>query len=77
MKIKRKSQSVLITGVTGAGKTVAAKHLIQFLSANETSTSLNNTISKAGSILDFFGNASTIANTNSSRYSKFIEVSRH
>lgn len=68
MKLTSNSQSVLITGVTGAGKTETAKHLIQFLSEKDDG------IATASCILEAFGNATTTGNDNSSRFSKFVEV---
>lgn len=78
LKITNKSQSILITGLTGAGKTEATKHLIQFLCSNGNFSSDNITdkIRIANDLLEIFGNASTIANINSSRFSKFFEVSK-
>lgn len=65
-------------GLTGAGKTEATKHLIQFLCSNGNFSSDNITdkIRIANDLLEIFGNASTIANINSSRFSKFFEVSK-
>lgn len=81
MKLTGSSQSILITGVTGSGKTETTKHVIQFLSAKTSTTSQNakitDTISVANNILETFGNAATNANENSSRFCKFFEVSEH
>lgn len=81
MKLTGTSQSILITGVTGSGKTEATKHVIQFLNAKSSTTLLDtkitDTISVANCILEAFGNATTVGNSNSSRFCKFFEVSEH
>lgn len=73
MKLTSNSQSILITGVTGSGKTETAKHVIQFLCGNDMED-ITVMIPMASCILETFGNATTIANENSSRFSKFVEV---
>lgn len=70
LKMSKKDQSILITGVTGSGKTETQKHIIEFLSQN---SNLQN-IFRATLILEEFGNAKTCGNTNSSRFCKQVEV---
>lgn len=70
VKIFKKSQSILMTGVTGSGKTETGKHIIEFLSQATNSQDLFN----SSSILEAFGNARTRGNENSSRFCKHIEV---
>lgn len=77
MKLTNNSQSILITGVTGAGKTETAKHLIYFLNSSEIDNRITDTISTANCILEVFGNATTIGNDNSSRFSKSVEVTEY
>lgn len=71
--VLRRPQSIIIKGETGAGKTVAANHVIKFLcqSANEE---IMNVLNNAAPILNSLGNATTEKNADSSRYSKFVEV---
>lgn len=65
-------QSLLITGVSGSGKTQTAKHAIEFLSGESNLSS--KTVVKSSIILEMFGNAKTNMNSNSSRFCKYIEV---
>uniref|UniRef100_A0A8D3BAT8 Myosin-7-like n=1 Tax=Scophthalmus maximus TaxID=52904 RepID=A0A8D3BAT8_SCOMX len=71
----RENQSILITGESGAGKTVNTKRVIQyFASIAAVGTPyiyINITLPKS---LEAFGNAKTIRNDNSSRFGKFIRI---
>lgn len=70
LKVSRKSQSILITGVTGSGKTETGKHIIECLSQATNSPNMFN----SSPIIEAFGNAKTRGNVNSSRFCKHIEV---
>lgn len=70
MKKFKKTQSILITGVTGSGKTESGKHLMKFLAH---ASNLQN-VSDSSPILEAFGNAETRGNKNSSRFCKYVEV---
>nr|XP_020665419.1 myosin-6 [Pogona vitticeps] len=83
MLTDRENQSVLITGESGAGKTVNTKRVIQYFasiaaigdrkkeSANTSKGTLEDQIIQANPALEAFGNAKTLRNDNSSRFSAF------
>ncbi|XP_036075365.1 myosin-15 isoform X2 [Rousettus aegyptiacus] len=77
----RENQSVLFTGESGAGKTVNAKHIMQYFATmatmgepREKPGTLEEQIKQVNLILEAFGNAKTLRNDNSSRFGKFIRM---
>uniref|UniRef100_A0A4W5MEC7 Myosin motor domain-containing protein n=1 Tax=Hucho hucho TaxID=62062 RepID=A0A4W5MEC7_9TELE len=79
MMIDKENQSILITGESGAGKTVNTKRVIQYfatiaVSGAKKEGSLEDQIIAANPLLESYGNAKTIRNDNSSRFGKFIRI---
>lgn len=73
MSAHQKSQSFIITGVSGAGKTESAKQILKFfcgLLSDEYALQMSN----VNSLIEAFGNSHTTENFNSSHYMKILQV---
>ncbi|CDO62919.1 myosin B [Plasmodium reichenowi] len=71
----KNSQSIIISGESGSGKTEASKLVIKFyLSGVREYNDISKTLWDSNFILEAFGNAKTVKNNNSSRYGKYIKI---
>lgn len=81
LKKTGKSQSIIVSGESGAGKTVSAKYIMRFFASVHTNgttidtTEIENQILATNPIMEAFGNAKTIRNDNSSRFGKYLKIS--
>lgn len=73
MQTHNQSQSIIITGESGAGKTESTKQSLQYL-CNEFKSNIVQKIIEANPIMEAFGNARTEKNDSSSRYCRFYEI---
>jgi len=72
---KKKNQSILVSGESGAGKTHATKLIMEYLAKiSGKGIKIKNKVINSNPILEAFGNAKTIHNDNSSRFGKFIKL---
>ncbi|CAL8096465.1 unnamed protein product [Orchesella dallaii] len=68
-------QNIILTGETGSGKTSSGKHLLWHL-ANMTASNkkMVERILKVSTVMEAFGNAATVFNTNSTRHAQYLEL---
>ncbi|XP_015270241.1 PREDICTED: unconventional myosin-If [Gekko japonicus] len=78
MLIDGENQCVIISGESGAGKTVAAKYIMGYISkvsgGGEKVQHVKDIILQSNPRLEAFGNAKTVRNNNSSRFGKYFEI---
>uniref|UniRef100_A0A8B9K8D2 Myosin VB n=1 Tax=Astyanax mexicanus TaxID=7994 RepID=A0A8B9K8D2_ASTMX len=72
-----KNQSIIVSGESGAGKTVSAKYAMRYFatvggSANDTN--VEEKVLASSPIMEAIGNAKTTRNDNSSRFGKYIQI---
>ncbi|EDO07458.1 WD40 repeat myosin-like family protein [Babesia bovis T2Bo] len=73
------SQTILISGESGAGKTESTKFAMKYLAiagaeSMDKKSPAEVKVLESNPLLESFGNASTVRNMNSSRFGKFIEL---
>eukprot|EP01033_Poteriospumella_lacustris_P000898 gene899-648_t len=84
-----RNQSVVVSGESGAGKTEASKHVMNFLIAADRERKMDSdrgtdeghlgdairkVLVESNVIFEAFGNAKTVRNDNSSRFGKYIKL---
>uniref|UniRef100_A0A8C7K964 Osteoclast-stimulating factor 1 n=1 Tax=Oncorhynchus kisutch TaxID=8019 RepID=A0A8C7K964_ONCKI len=78
MMIDQENQCVIISGESGAGKTVAAKYIMGYISkvsgGGDKVQHVKDIILQSNPLLEAFGNAKTVRNNNSSRFGKYFEI---
>ena len=78
-KLERESrnQSIIVSGESGAGKTVSAKYAMRYFAsiAGSDSSNIEQKVLASNPIMEAIGNAKTIRNDNSSRFGKYIQIS--
>ncbi|XP_071452238.1 unconventional myosin-Va isoform X1 [Hetaerina americana] len=78
-KLERESQnqSIIVSGESGAGKTVSAKYAMRYFATvggSSTETQVEKKVLASSPIMEAIGNAKTTRNDNSSRFGKFVEI---
>lgn len=79
MNAYKENQCVIISGESGAGKTEAAKRIMQYIASvsggNDSSIQqIKDMVLATNPLLESFGNAKTLRNNNSSRFGKYLEL---
>lgn len=82
------NQTIVVSGESGAGKTVSAKYIMRYFATRESSdqpgkytsaradaiSETEEQILATNPVMEAFGNAKTTRNDNSSRFGKYIEI---
>lgn len=79
MKAYGENQCIIISGESGAGKTEAAKRIMQYIAnvsggSNSSIQEIKDMVLATNPLLESFGNAKTLRNNNSSRFGKYLEI---
>ncbi|XP_028318176.1 unconventional myosin-Vb isoform X2 [Gouania willdenowi] len=73
-----RNQSIIVSGESGAGKTVSAKYAMRFFATvggSASDTNVEEKVLASSPIMEAIGNAKTTRNDNSSRFGKYIQIS--
>ncbi|KAL1930542.1 hypothetical protein VTP01DRAFT_10704 [Rhizomucor pusillus] len=85
---EKRNQTIVVSGESGAGKTVSAKYIMRYFATADDKetvgkqardsargmTEVEEQILATNPIMEAFGNAKTTRNDNSSRFGKYIEI---
>ena len=78
MRSTSADQCILVSGESGAGKTEAAKKVMEYVALisdrGETASDIRERLLRSNPVLEAFGNAKTVRNDNSSRFGKYMEL---
>ena len=79
MNAYKDNQCVIISGESGAGKTEAAKRIMQYIASvsggsDSSIQEIKDMVLATNPLLESFGNAKTLRNNNSSRFGKYLEL---
>lgn len=79
MNAYKENQCIIISGESGAGKTEAAKRIMQYIAnvsggSNSSIQEVKDMVLATNPLLESFGNAKTLRNNNSSRFGKYLEI---
>ncbi|KAK0409310.1 hypothetical protein QR680_004468 [Steinernema hermaphroditum] len=75
-----KNQSIIVSGESGAGKTVSAKFVMRYFASvahsqrRKNGPGIEDRVLASNPIMEAIGNAKTVRNDNSSRFGKFIQI---
>ncbi|KAG8370771.1 hypothetical protein BUALT_Bualt13G0018100 [Buddleja alternifolia] len=74
-----RSNSILVSGESGSGKTETTKMLMQYIAylgghKGSEGRTVEQKVLESNPVLEAFGNAKTVRNNNSSRFGKFVEI---
>ncbi|KAI9824837.1 MAG: Myosin type-2 heavy chain 1 [Phylliscum demangeonii] len=83
-----RNQTIVVSGESGAGKTVSAKYIMRYFATRDSPAEPGRKLSGKGDamseteerilatnpVMEAFGNAKTTRNDNSSRFGKYIEI---
>ncbi|XP_064878318.1 unconventional myosin-Vc-like isoform X2 [Oncorhynchus nerka] len=78
MARNNKNQSIIVSGESGAGKTVSARYAMRYfamVSKSGSKTHVEDKVLASNPITEAIGNAKTTRNDNSSRFGKYTEIS--